>query len=136
MLALIHCLEAWRHFLERSQSKFKVWTDHKNLEYFMSNQKLNCRQARWALYLSRFNFVLKHISGSKIGKADGLSRRPDWKVGMEKDNEKQMLVKKEWLEVKEVRMAEVVIEGVDLLDKVRKCEARDGKVIKAVEEMK
>jgi len=80
--------------------------------------------------------VLKHISGSKIGKADGLSRRPDWKVGMEKDNEKQMLVKKEWLEVKEVRMAEVVIEGVDLLDKVRKCEARDGKVIKAVEEMK
>jgi len=77
MLAVIHCLETWRHFLEGSQSKFKVWIDHKNLEYFMSNQKLNCRQARWALYLSRFDFVLKHISGSKMGKADGLSRRPD-----------------------------------------------------------
>ena len=46
MLAVIHCLEAWRHFLEESRSKFKVWIDHKNLEYFMSNQKLNCRQAR------------------------------------------------------------------------------------------
>ena len=33
-------------------------------------------------------------------------------------------------------MAEVIIEGVDLLDKVRKCEARDDKVVKAVEEMK
>jgi len=31
---------------------------------------------------------------------------------------------------------EVIIEGMDLLDKVRKYEARDGKVVKAVEEMK
>jgi len=46
MLAVMRCLEAWRHFLKGSQSKFKVWTDHKNLEYFMSNQKLNHRQAR------------------------------------------------------------------------------------------
>jgi len=40
-LAIICCLEAWRHFLEGTRSKFEVWTDHKNLEYFMSNQKLN-----------------------------------------------------------------------------------------------
>ena len=77
MLAVIRCLEAWRHFLEGSRSKFEVWTDHKNLEYFMSNQKLNRRQAQWALYLSRFDFMLKHIAGSKMGKADRLSRRPD-----------------------------------------------------------
>jgi len=136
MLAIICCLEAWRHFLEGSRSKFEVWTNHKNLEYFMSNQKLNRRQARWALYLSRFNFILKHISGSKMGKADGLSRRPDWEVGVEKDNEEQILVKKEWIEARRVRVAEVIIEGVDLLGKVRKYEARDDEVIKAVEEMK
>ena len=45
MLAVIRCLEAWRHLLEGAQIKFKVWTDHKNLEYFMSSQKLNRRQA-------------------------------------------------------------------------------------------
>ena len=72
MLVVICCLEAWRHFLEGSRNKFEVWTDHKNIEYFMSNQKLNCRQARWALYLSRFDFMLKHILGSKMEKADGL----------------------------------------------------------------
>ena len=55
---------------------------------------------------------------------------------MEKDNEKQTLVKKEWLEVKRMRVVEVVIEEVDLLEKVRKCEAKDDEVIKAVEEMK
>jgi len=51
--------------------------DHKNLEYFIKVQKLNWRQAQWAFYLSRFDFTLKHVSGTKIGKTDGLSRRPD-----------------------------------------------------------
>jgi len=41
MLAIIQCLEAWRHFLERVKDQFKIWTDHKNLEYFMKAQKLN-----------------------------------------------------------------------------------------------
>ena len=71
-----------------------------------------------------------------MGKADRLSRRPDWEVRVEKDNEEQMLVKKEWLEIKRIRITEVVIEGVDLLDKVRKCEAKDNEVVKAVEEIK
>jgi len=55
---------------------------------------------------------------------------------VEKDNEEQILVKKEWLEAKQIRVTEVVIEGVDLLDKVRKCKAKYDKVVKAVEEMK
>ena len=71
-----------------------------------------------------------------MGKADGLSRRLDWEVRVKKDNEEQVLVKKEWLEAKRVRVIEVIIEGVDLLDKVRKYKARDDEVMKAVEEMK
>ena len=45
MLAIIQRLESWRHLLKGAQSKFKIWTDHKNLEYFMKAQKLNRRQA-------------------------------------------------------------------------------------------
>jgi len=71
-----------------------------------------------------------------MGKADGLSRRPDWEIGVEKDNEEQTVVKKKWLDMKRIRITEVIIEGVDLMDKVRKCEARDNEVVKAVEEMK
>ena len=44
MLAIVRGLEAWRHLLEGAQTKFEIWTDHKNLEYFMKVQKLNRRQ--------------------------------------------------------------------------------------------
>jgi len=136
MLAVVRCLEAWRHFLEGTTTRFEIWTDHKNLEYFMKVQKLNRRQARWALYLSRFNFTLKHVLGSKMGKADSLSRRPDWEVGVERDNEDEMLVKPEWLEVRRTERVEIIVEGVDLLEKVRKSKVKDDKVVKAVEEIK
>ena len=45
MLVIIRGLEAWRHLLEGVQFKFEIWTDHKNLEYFMKAQKLNRKQA-------------------------------------------------------------------------------------------
>ena len=134
MLAVIRCLEAWRHFLEDARTKFEIWTDHKNLEYFMTNQKLNRRQMRWVLFLSRFDFTLKHVPETKMGKANRLSRRPDWRKGVEKDNEDRTLVKAEWLRKTEV--GKVLIEGVDLLKKVRESKAKDNEVIKAVEEMK
>jgi len=35
MLAVIRGLKNWRHLLEGTKFKFKVWMDHKNLEYFM-----------------------------------------------------------------------------------------------------
>jgi len=40
------------------------------------------------------------------------------------------------LKIKKIRVTEVVIEEVDLLDKVRKCKVKDDEVVKAVEEMK
>jgi len=136
MLAVVRCLEAWRHFLKGTMTRFEIWTDYKNLKYFIKVQKLNRRQARWALYLSRFDFMLKHVPGSKMGKADSLSRRPDWEVGVERDNEDEILVKPEWLEVRRVERVEIIVEGVDLLEKVRKSKVKDDKVVKAVEEMK
>jgi len=74
MLAIVRCLDEWRHLPEGAQNKFEIWSDHKNLEYFMSSQKLNRRQVQWALYLSEFDFMLKHVPGSSMGKADSLSR--------------------------------------------------------------
>ena len=55
---------------------------------------------------------------------------------MERDNEDRVLVKKEWLEVRAMQVAEIVIEGIDFLEKIRKLEAKDDEMIKAVEEMK
>jgi len=80
--------------------------------------------------------VLKHVLGAKMGKADSLSRRPDWEIGVERDNEDEMLVKKEWLENRRTEKVEVIVEGVDLLERVRKSKVKDDEVVKAVEEMK
>jgi len=71
-----------------------------------------------------------------MGKADGLSRRPDWERGVERDNKEQTLVKREWLEARAAEVSEVVIDGVDILDRIRKSEAKDDEVVKAVEGMK
>jgi len=130
-LAVIRCLEAWRHYLEGAKLEFEIWTDHKNLQYFMTSQKLNQQQARWALYLSRFNFTLKHVPGKSMGKADGLSRRPNWQEGVERDNEDRTLIWPEW-----VRGVETVIEEGDLRKRIKRVQEGDKKVVKAVKELK
>jgi len=101
----------------------------------MKAQKLNQRQARWSLYLSKFDFALKYIAGKSIERADILSRRVDWAEGVERDNENQVMLKEEWLEV---RAIEQLVEGPgkEIVKKIKKARDKDEEVIKAVEEMK
>jgi len=61
------------------------------LEYFMTAKKLNRRQARWSLYLARFDFKLVHRPGHSMGKPDALSQRPDHGKGAS-DNEDVVLL--------------------------------------------
>jgi len=69
-------------------------------------------------------------------KVNSLSRRLDWEVGVERDNEDETLVKPKWLKVRRTERVEVIVEEVDLLEKVRKSKVKDNKVVKVVEEMK
>ena len=59
-----------------------------------------------------------------------------WEVGVEKDNEDKILVKLEWLEIRRNEIVEIIVDGVDLLEEVRKLKAKDDEGIKAMEEMK
>jgi len=45
-------------------------------------------------------------------------------------------VKLEWLEVRRTKAVEIIIDRVDLLEKVRKSKVKDDEVVKVVEEMK
>jgi len=80
--------------------------------------------------------MLKHVPGSKIEKANSLSRRLDWEIGVERDNKDETLVKPEWLKVRKMEKVEVIVEEVDLLEKVRQSKVKDNKVVRVVEEMK
>ena len=86
MLAIVRVLEEWHHYLEGARHSIEIWTDHKNLEYFRTSQKLNRRQARWSLYLSWFDFSLHHKPGKSMGKPDALSRCVDHSEGLSSDN--------------------------------------------------
>ena len=66
-----------------------------------------------------------------MGKADSLSRRPDWQEGVEKNNKDRMLIRPEW-----VRGVETVIEEGDLRKRIKKVQEGDKRVVKAVEELK
>jgi len=106
MLAIICALEEWKHFLEGVTHPVEIWTDHKNLEYFMTAKKLNCRQARWFLHLARFDFSLHHRPGRTMGKPDALSRRADHGNGAS-DNENIVLLRPEFLAVRALKGVEL-----------------------------
>ena len=95
MLAIIRALKAWRHSLEGAPEQIDIWSDHKNLEYWKTARDLTRRQARWALYLSRFNFQITHKPGKQHGKPDALSRHPDHSRNDQEDNLSQVMLKPE-----------------------------------------
>ena len=75
LLAAIRALEEWRPYLEGNAHKVKIFSDHRNLEYFMTMKDLTRRQARWSLFLSRFDFTIVHHPGRLSVGPDQLSRR-------------------------------------------------------------
>ncbi|ESK82796.1 reverse transcriptase-rnase h-integrase [Moniliophthora roreri MCA 2997] len=74
LLAIYQALMEWRHYLMGGKFKIVVLSDHKNLTYFRTTQKLNRRQVRWSLFLSEFDLGLVHVPGKSISQADALSR--------------------------------------------------------------
>ena len=53
----------------------KVLIDHKGLEYFMITKKLISRQAKWAEFLSEFNFFVTYQTEKKNNKANALTQK-------------------------------------------------------------
>ena len=72
--------------------------------------------------------------GTRIRKADGLSKRPDWKIGVDRDNEDQVVIKDNWI----CSLQKVVIEGpeINILEKIKRVKSRDKNVVKVVKEIK
>ena len=61
LLTIKLALEQWHHWLEGLHHPFLVLTDHRNLEYIRGAKSLNYRQARWALFFTRFQFHVNFI---------------------------------------------------------------------------
>ena len=82
MLAVVSCLKFWEPEL-KSCGPFTIWTDHKNLEYFMVKRQLSERQIRWYETLTKFQFSLVYRPGAEAILPDALSRREQDTLGEE-----------------------------------------------------
>ena len=135
LLAIIRALEEWRYLLEGAPHCIEILTDHRNLTYFTMAQKLNRRQARWSLFLSRFDFTITHRPGKSSGKPDALSRQNDYDKG-EEDNKDMVLLTPNFFAAQAT--SAILMEGIDVqfMERIRNCPQRDTEVVKAFRESK
>jgi hypothetical protein len=76
LLAIVRAFEEWKPELSGTADPIKILSDHQNLQHFMTAKRLNRRQARWAEFLSEFNFKITYRPGKLGSKPDALTRRP------------------------------------------------------------
>ena len=136
LLAIIRALGEWRHYLEGGPFPIDIVSDHKNLLYFSEARNLTRRQARWSLFLSRFDYAIRHRPGRLGGKPDAMSRRPDHMPDGE-DNTGRVLLSPERLWVMALRRGMTRVSGDRaLLRRIRESKAYDDEVVEAVEMLK
>jgi len=99
LLAVNRGLEEYRYHLEGHPYKIEIWSDHQNLIFFRTAQKLTRRQARWALLMTRFDFVLYYKLEKTMQAEDPLFRRADYEMGIDLDNMNQVLLKPEFFAI-------------------------------------
>jgi hypothetical protein len=137
---VIHDKELWsiiwplvelRHYFEGAAHPIEIWTDHNNLTYFMTKQKLTRWQARWALTLSRYDLQIIHKPGA-YNRADPLSRRTDHKEGIEHDNGDRVLLDTKILAINALRPGNITSIPTDIKTQIRECQNHDPEVSTAL----
>jgi transposase InsO family protein len=133
LLAIVHALQVFRHYLEGREDLLEILSDHGNLVYFMTKHLLTRRQARWALFLSQFHFTIVHQPGVQ-NKSDALSRHPDHKEGMALGNEERVLLDSKFFSARAARPTAVTVLGdVPLKQHIKSAQEYDKEVSIALE---
>jgi len=79
LLAIVDVFKHWCRYCEGATHQVQVYSDHQNLDYFMTTKVLNHQQARWAQELPGIDFRIYYQPGSRNGKLDALSRRSEYR---------------------------------------------------------
>src|SRR5258707_7556556 len=131
MLAIMHALDKWCHFLEGMTEKFEILMDHQNLTYFQDTQKLNHQQVCWSLFLSHFDFSLCHQPGQLMGRPDASSQRSNHPYGKD-DNPNVTLLPSNVFKVCNTEATPVDSGGNELVECIWRSTDYDDAVVKAL----
>ena len=132
LLAIICSLETYRHYLQGAQHRVEIWTDHNNLTYFTTKQKLTQRQARWSLELSQYDVLLLR-KPDIYNRTDHLSCRPDLKEGIMTENNNKILLDTKFFAIRATRAGTTTTIGDQNLRRcIRESQDKDEEVTKAL----
>jgi hypothetical protein len=92
MLAITEALKDWHMYFEGLSQPFKIITNHCNLEFWCTAQNLTHCQARWALLLADYDFILIYKPEVENSASDKLSHQSHHKVSDAKDNNNQIVL--------------------------------------------
>ena len=122
LLAIIKSFEEWCPILEGTGLPIKIFTDHRNLQYFMFTKQLSRRQARWSKFLLYFNFVIQYWPDKLEAKSDPLTRKSR-DLPKERDGHLQQMIQivlkshnLDFAVKKDLVATPLVIEGEENLD--------------------
>jgi len=99
LLAILEAFKEWNHYLVGADKHVTVYTDHQNLQNFLTTKVWNQRQIRWAQRLADYHFKIVYRLGKRGGKPDALSRRPEYRPEEGAKHSEQSILKPEHFQI-------------------------------------
>ena len=95
LFAMLEAFKEWKHYLVGSDKPITVYTDHQNLQNFLTTKVWNRQWVRWAQRLADYNFKIIYRPGGKGEKPDVLSRQPEYCPKEGAEHNEQSILKSE-----------------------------------------
>jgi len=95
----MEAFKEWKRSLWGDEEPVTVYTDHQNLQSFLTTKVWNQPQIRWAQGLTNYHFKIVYRPGSQGGKPDALRRRPEYRPEDVARHREQSILKSEHFQI-------------------------------------
>ena len=133
LATVVFALKIWRHYLYGAP--YRIFTDHKSLQYIFTHKELNLRQRRWLELIKDYDCTIEYHLRKANVVADALSKRPESSLSHMRSGYLPLLV--------HMRALGVILEAKDsgsllatfLVDQIRARQLQDPQMIKLKQEI-
>ena len=99
LLAIMEAFRQWRRYLPGEEEAMTVHTDYQNLQSFLTKKIWNQSQIWCPQALTNYNFTIVYRPGTRGGRPDALSRRPEYCPEMRARHSAQSILKNEHFQI-------------------------------------